>query len=138
MAHWSVSSSAPLPAVVCLSIISVALLTAALGGALPNGRAGRAPTVAGPLPTLRQRIIAWPPGERGPAGFGIANQVTVLRAGLVGLVAGALMAARRRCWAESAAGVAVSSASMPSMAGCAPLGGARVSAHASTSRSTRC
>lgn len=80
----------PLP-----SIVSVALLTAALGGLLAQqadwagahvvaGLAGYATVGA---------IVALTFGVgRGPAGFGAANQVTLLRAGLVCLAGGALLA----------------------------------------------
>ena len=95
MAHWSVrverapiAAGSPLP-----SIISIALLTAALGGALAERAdwAG-AHVVAGLVAyaAVSLIIVAAAPVERGPCGFGIANQVTLLRAGLVCLVAGAL------------------------------------------------
>jgi phosphatidylglycerophosphate synthase len=80
----------PLP-----SIISVALLTATLGGALA-GQAGWATVhvLAGMTGFAAVgAIVAFAVGaERGSAGFGLANQVTLLRAGLVCLVGGALLA----------------------------------------------
>ena len=80
----------PLP-----SIVSVALLTAALGGLLAHqaGWAG-AQIMAGLVAYAAvSGIVAVAVGfERGPAGFGLANQVTLLRAGLVCLIAGVLLA----------------------------------------------
>jgi phosphatidylglycerophosphate synthase len=95
MAHWSVRVErappvvgSPLP-----SIISVALLTAALGGALAE-RADwtGADVVAGlaAYAALSGIIAAAAPVQSSPGGFGLANQVTLLRAGLVCLIAGAL------------------------------------------------
>jgi phosphatidylglycerophosphate synthase len=79
----------PLP-----SIIFVALLTAALGGVLAH-RADwpGAHVVAGLVAyAALSGIIAVAVGvERGPPGFGLANQVTLLRAGLVCLIGGALL-----------------------------------------------
>ncbi|MGH6899526.1 MAG: CDP-alcohol phosphatidyltransferase family protein [Geminicoccaceae bacterium] len=80
----------PLP-----SIVSVALLTAGLGGLLAHQAhwAGRH-VVAGLIGYAAVSvIIALTAGiGRGRVGFGIANQVTLLRAGLVCLVGGALLA----------------------------------------------
>lgn len=97
MAHWlarversSVVVGNPLP-----SVMVVALLTAALGGALAHqadwagthlvaGLAGYA--VVGGI------VVKTVGFGRERAGFGIANQVTLLRAGLVCLAGGALLA----------------------------------------------
>jgi phosphatidylglycerophosphate synthase len=80
----------PLP-----SIASVALLTAALGGLLAHEAhwAGRH-VIAGLIGyAVVSVIIALTAGiGRGRVGFGIANQVTLLRAGLVCLIGGALLA----------------------------------------------
>ena len=80
----------PLP-----SVISVALLTAALGGLLAQ-RADWPGTyvlagLAGYAIVSAIVVVTVGPG-RGRAGFGIANQVTLLRAGLVCLAGGALLA----------------------------------------------
>jgi phosphatidylglycerophosphate synthase len=96
MAHSSVRVERPpvvgnpLP-----SIASVALLTAALGGLLAQEAhwAGRH-VIAGLIGYAAVSvIIALAAGlGRGRVGFGIANQVTLLRAGLVCLIGGALLA----------------------------------------------
>jgi phosphatidylglycerophosphate synthase len=80
----------PLP-----SIISVALLTATLGGVLA-GQTGWAAIhvlagMAG-FAVVSGIVAVAVGGERGSAVFGLANQVTLLRAGLVCLVGGALLA----------------------------------------------
>jgi phosphatidylglycerophosphate synthase len=80
----------PLP-----SIISVALLTAALGGVLAHQADWAGWHVVAGLAgyAALSGIIAAAVGmDYAPAGFGIANQVTLLRAGLVCLVGGALLA----------------------------------------------
>ena len=77
------------------SIILVALLTGALGGVLADqAHWGGARVVAGLAAYAAvSGVIAAAAGvERGMAGFGVANQVTLLRAGLVCLVGGALLA----------------------------------------------
>jgi phosphatidylglycerophosphate synthase len=77
------------------SIILVALLTAALGGVLARQADWAGAHVAAGLAAYAavSGVIAAAAGvERGMAGFGIANQVTLLRAGLVCLVSGALLA----------------------------------------------
>jgi phosphatidylglycerophosphate synthase len=97
MAHSSVSVERlavavgnPLP-----SIISIALVTASIGGLLAHQAhwAGR-PVIAGLIGYAAMSvIIALTVGiGRSPAGFGIAKQVTLLRAGLVCLAGGALLA----------------------------------------------
>ena len=80
----------PLP-----SVISVALLAAALGGVLAY-RADWAGTyvltgLAG-YAIVSAIVVVTAGLGRGRAGFGIANQVTLLRAGLVCLASGALLA----------------------------------------------
>jgi phosphatidylglycerophosphate synthase len=80
----------PLP-----SVISVALLTAALGGVLVYGADWAGPHVLTGLAcyAIMSAIVIVTVGlGRGRAGFGIANQVTLLRAGLVCLAGGALLA----------------------------------------------
>jgi phosphatidylglycerophosphate synthase len=80
----------PLP-----SIISVALLTAMLGGVLAHQAHWAGAHVLAGLAAYAavSGIIAVAVGaERGPAGFGLANQATLLRAGLVCLIGGALLA----------------------------------------------
>lgn len=80
----------PLP-----SIISVALLTAALGGVLAyHADWAGAHVIAGLAAYAAVScIIASAIGlERGRTSFGLANQVTLLRAGLVCLIGGALLA----------------------------------------------
>ena len=122
MAHWSVrverapiAVGRPLP-----SIISVALLTAALGGALAE-RADWAGThvVAGLVAyaALSGIIAAAAQLERGPGGFGIANQVTLLRAGLVCLVAGALTGGPPALLGWSRAGVVAAALSLDAVDG---------------------
>ena len=97
MAHWlarversSVVVGNPLP-----SVVAVALVTAALGGALAH-QAGWAGThvVAGlaGYAIVSAIVVATVGLGRGRAGFGIANQVTLLRAGLVCLAGGGLLA----------------------------------------------
>jgi phosphatidylglycerophosphate synthase len=80
----------PLP-----SIIFVALLTATLGGVLAH-RADwpGAHVIAGlaGYAAVSGIIAVAVGGERAPASFGLANQVTLLRAGLVCLIGGALLA----------------------------------------------
>ena len=80
----------PLP-----SVIAVALLTAALGALLVQ-RADWAGAhvlagLAGYAIVSAAVVVAWRPGRGRVAGFGIANQVTLLRAGLVCLAGGALL-----------------------------------------------
>jgi phosphatidylglycerophosphate synthase len=97
MAHSSVrverspaGVSNPLP-----SIISVALLTATLGGVLADRAHWQGAHVVAGLAAYAavSGIIAAAVGaERGPASFGVANQVTLLRTGLVCLIGGALLA----------------------------------------------
>ena len=80
----------PLP-----SIIAVALLTATLGGVLAHRAEWAAAHVVAGLAAyaaLSGVIAAAVGAGRGPAGFGLANQVTLLRAGLVCLIGGALLA----------------------------------------------
>jgi phosphatidylglycerophosphate synthase len=79
----------PLP-----SIIAVALLTAALGGLFAHAAHWATPHVISGLVGYAavSTVIALSLGfRRGSAGFGIANQVTLLRAGLVCLTGGALL-----------------------------------------------
>jgi phosphatidylglycerophosphate synthase len=80
----------PLP-----SVIAVALVTAALGGLLSQGADWTGAHVlagmAGYAIVSLVVIVTLGPG-RGRLGFGIANQVTLLRAGLVCLAGGALLA----------------------------------------------
>jgi phosphatidylglycerophosphate synthase len=80
----------PLP-----SVIAVALLTAALGGLLSQGADWTgAHVLAGMVGYAIVSVVvvvALGPG-RGRPGFGIANQVTLVRAGLVCLAGGALLA----------------------------------------------
>jgi phosphatidylglycerophosphate synthase len=97
MAHSSVRverSSAvignPLP-----SIISVALLTAMLGGVLARQADWAAAHVLAGLAAyaaVSGIILAAVGGGPDRAGFGLANQATLLRAGLVCLIGGALLA----------------------------------------------
>lgn len=97
MAHWlarversSVVVGNPLP-----SVIAVALLTAALGGALAHQADWAGTHVVAGLAgyAVVGAIVVTTVGlGRGRAGFGIANQVTLLRAGLVCLAGGALLA----------------------------------------------
>ena len=80
----------PLP-----SIISVALLTAMLGSLLAHQAHWAGAHVLAGLAAYAavSGIVAVAVGvERGGAGFGLANQVTLLRAGLVCLIGGALLA----------------------------------------------
>jgi phosphatidylglycerophosphate synthase len=80
----------PLP-----SIISVALLTTALGGLLTRQADWAAGYVVAGLMAYAalSAVVALTLGRgRESAGFGIANQVTLLRAGLVCLAGGALLA----------------------------------------------
>ena len=80
----------PLP-----SIVSVALLTALLGGVLAHqGSWAGAHVVAGlaAYAALSGIVAASVGVEHATGGFGLANQVTLLRAGLVCLIAGALLA----------------------------------------------
>jgi phosphatidylglycerophosphate synthase len=80
----------PLP-----SVLSVALLTAALGGILAYEADWAGTHVAAGLAgyAIVSAIVMLTVGPgRGRAGFGIANQVTLLRAGLVCLASGALLA----------------------------------------------
>jgi phosphatidylglycerophosphate synthase len=80
----------PLP-----SIISVALLTATLGGVLADRAHWEEAHVFAGLAAYAalSGIIAMAAGaERVPPGFGLANQATLLRAGLVCLIGGALLA----------------------------------------------
>jgi phosphatidylglycerophosphate synthase len=80
----------PLP-----SIVSVALLTAALGGLLAHNAHWAAEHVVAALIGYAAigAVVALTLGlGRASAGFGLANQVTLLRAGLVCLVGGALLA----------------------------------------------
>jgi len=96
MAHSSVRVERPPVAVgnPLPSIVSVALLTAALGGLLAHQAhwAGRH-VVAGLIGYAAVSVvIAVTASGRGRVGFGIANQVTLLRAGLVCLAGGALLA----------------------------------------------
>ena len=96
MAHSSVGVERPpvhvgnpLP-----SIVSIALLTAALGGLLAHEAQWAAGhVVSGLLGYLAiSSIVALSlRAGRRSTGFGIANQVTLLRAGLVSLVGGALL-----------------------------------------------
>ncbi|HYZ26330.1 MAG TPA: CDP-alcohol phosphatidyltransferase family protein [Geminicoccaceae bacterium] len=96
MAHSSVSVERlpvvgdPLP-----SIVSIALVTASIGGLLAHhAHWAGTPIIAGLIGYAAMSvIIALTVGiGRGPGGFGIANQVTLLRAGLVCLAGGALLA----------------------------------------------
>jgi phosphatidylglycerophosphate synthase len=97
MAHSSVRVERS-PAVVgnpLPSIISVALLTATLGGVLAHQADWAGAHVIAGLAAYAalSGIIAAAVGvERGGPGFGLANQVTLLRAGLVCLIGGALLA----------------------------------------------
>ena len=80
----------PLP-----SIVSVALLTAALGGVLAHQAHWAGAHVIAGLAAYAavSAIIVMTVGvEPERAGFGLANQVTLLRAGLVCLIGGALLA----------------------------------------------
>ena len=80
----------PLP-----SVIAVALLTAALGGVLVYRADWAGISVLAGLAgyAIVSGIVVAAAGlGRGHAGFGIANQVTLLRAGLVCLASGALLA----------------------------------------------
>jgi phosphatidylglycerophosphate synthase len=80
----------PLP-----SVIAVALLTAALGGVLAYRADWAGISVLAGLAgyAIVSGIVVAAAGlGRGHAGFGIANQVTLLRAGLVCLASGALLA----------------------------------------------
>lgn len=96
MAHWlaRVERSPfvvgnPLP-----SVIAVALLTAVLGVALAYQADWAGTNVVAGLAgyaIVSAIVVTLRPG-RGRAGFGIANQVTLLRAGLVCLAGGALLA----------------------------------------------
>jgi phosphatidylglycerophosphate synthase len=77
------------------SIISVALLTATLGGALAAQAGWAAAHVLAGLAGFAavSGVVALAIGAgRRSAGFGLANQVTLLRAGLVCLIGGALLA----------------------------------------------
>jgi phosphatidylglycerophosphate synthase len=77
------------------SIFLVALLTAALGGVLADQATwASAQVVAGLVAyAAMSGVIAAAVGvKRAAGGFGIANQVTLLRAGLVCLIGGALLA----------------------------------------------
>ena len=96
MAHSSVSVERlpvvgnPLP-----SIISIALVTASIGGLLAHHAHWAGIHIIAGLTgyAAMSVIIALTVGiGRGPGGFGIANQVTLLRAGLVCLAGGALLA----------------------------------------------
>jgi phosphatidylglycerophosphate synthase len=96
MAHSSVSVERlpvvgnPLP-----SIVSIALVTASIGGLLAHhAHWAGSHVIAGLIGYAAMSvIIALTVGiGRGPGGFGIANQVTLLRAGLVCLAGGALLA----------------------------------------------
>lgn len=97
MAHWlarversSLVVGNPLP-----SVVSVALLTAALGAALAYQADWASTHVAAGLAgyAIVSAIVVVMVGlGRGRASFGIANQVTLLRAGLVCLASGALLA----------------------------------------------
>lgn len=76
------------------SVISIALVTALLGGALAwQAGWGRAPVTAGLLGyAALGLVVVLMAGGRGLVGFGVANQVTLLRAGLVCLAGGAAVA----------------------------------------------
>jgi phosphatidylglycerophosphate synthase len=97
MAHSSVSVER-LPVIVgnpLPSIISIALVTALIGGLLAqHAHWAGSHVIAGLIGYAAMSVvIALSVGvARGPAGFGIANQVTLLRAGLVCLAGGALLA----------------------------------------------
>jgi phosphatidylglycerophosphate synthase len=90
LGHQAAAIGNPLP-----SIVSVALLTAALGGLLAHQAhwAGRH-VVAGLLGYAAVSVVLALAAGIGKerVGFGVANQVTLLRAGLVCLAGGALLA----------------------------------------------
>lgn len=97
MAHWlagveraPLAVGNPLP-----SIISVALLTAALGGILAyeaDWPGSHVVAGLGAYAIVSAIVVVTVGSGRLRAGFGIANQVTLLRAGLVCLASGALLA----------------------------------------------